>query len=178
MVHLVTCLLRGARLNPQGLEPQLQQALMQLEPLELLASEREASRSRSASPVPPVAQMEIPQTQPFSEVPEFQSAWNAEAQDGGNLGTDFQDFGNDFGNQNVAEDFMGGGDGDVQGFGGDWPEGEAEKSKKDKKEKKKKKDRFKLMAGSQISAFIFHISSYIIIVIYIYIYRYYNIYIY
>lgn len=49
MVHLVTCLLRGARLNPQGLEPQLQQALMQLEPLELLASEREASRSRTAS---------------------------------------------------------------------------------------------------------------------------------
>ena len=34
---------------PQGLEPQLQQALMQLEPLELLASEREASRSRPAS---------------------------------------------------------------------------------------------------------------------------------
>lgn len=45
MVHLVTCLLRGAQLNPQGVE-QLQQAVMQLEPLDLLASEREASRSR------------------------------------------------------------------------------------------------------------------------------------
>ncbi|CAL1145824.1 unnamed protein product [Cladocopium goreaui] len=143
MVHLVTCLLRGARLNPQGLEPQLQQALMQLEPLELLASEREASRSRSASPIPPVATEEVPQTQAFSEVPDFQSAWNpgGGAPDGA-FPSDFpQDFG-DLGTQNFG-DFQDGQDGQDlgQGFGGDWPdsgEGEREKSKKDKKEKKKK----------------------------------------
>jgi len=150
MVHLVTCLLRGAQLNPQGVE-QLQQAVMQLEPLDLLASEREASRSRSASPVPPLAQIEeMPQTQQFSEIPDFQSAWNT----GGDVGhteqegafvTDFpQDFGNDF----VAS----GQDG--QGFGTDWPdsaEGEREKGKKDKKEKKKKdkkdKDKDKDLEG-------------------------------
>lgn len=93
---------------------------------------------RSASPVPPLAQIEeMPQTQQFSEIPDFQSAWNT----GGDVGhteqegafvTDFpQDFGNDF----VAS----GQDG--QGFGTDWPdsaEGEREKGKKDKKEKKKK----------------------------------------
>ena len=93
---------------------------------------------RSASPVPPLAQIEeMPQAQQFSEIPDFQSAWNTGGDAGhteqeGAFVTDFpQDFGNDF----VAT----GQDG--QGFGTDWPdsgEGERERGKKDKKEKKKK----------------------------------------
>lgn len=98
---------------------------------------------RSASPIPPVATEEVPQTQAFSEVPDFQSAWNpgGGAPDGA-FPSDFpQDFG-DFGTQNFG-DFQDGQDGQDlgQGFGGDWPdsgEGEREKSKEDKKEKKKK----------------------------------------
>ena len=79
----------------------------------------------------------MPQTQQFSEIPDFQSAWNTGGDAGhteqeGAFVTDFpQDFGNDF----VAT----GQDG--QGFGTDWPdsgEGERERGKKDKKEKKKK----------------------------------------
>ena len=56
LVHLVTCALRGQRIpGPgEGLPHQLAQSLASLEPLEMLAAEREASRSRSASPHPSV----------------------------------------------------------------------------------------------------------------------------
>jgi len=54
LVHMVTCTLRGARLPPpqQGPPPDLIQALSTLEPMHHLVAEREASRSRSASPAP------------------------------------------------------------------------------------------------------------------------------
>ena len=50
-IHLITCATRGA-VVPQSLPPQLLDCLMNLEPLEILAAEREESRSRSQSPGP------------------------------------------------------------------------------------------------------------------------------
>eukprot|EP00930_Biecheleria_cincta_P057418 TRINITY_DN43357_c0_g1_i1.p1 TRINITY_DN43357_c0_g1~~TRINITY_DN43357_c0_g1_i1.p1 ORF type:complete len:747 (+),score=142.11 TRINITY_DN43357_c0_g1_i1:52-2292(+) len=55
LVHLVTCIRRGAMLQPGAALPvPLSHALQNLEPLEVLAAERERSRSRSASPHPSV----------------------------------------------------------------------------------------------------------------------------
>lgn len=52
LVHLVTCALRGARLPSinEPLPDELVNALGRMEPLEVLAAERDASRSRSPSP--------------------------------------------------------------------------------------------------------------------------------
>ena len=63
LVHLVTCALRGQRIpGPgEGLPHQLAHSLASLEPLEVLASEREASRSRSASPHPSVGATQLDQ---------------------------------------------------------------------------------------------------------------------
>lgn len=54
LVHLVTCLLRGAALPSlqEGLPLELRSALQQLESPEELVAQREASRSRSRSPSP------------------------------------------------------------------------------------------------------------------------------
>lgn len=56
LVHIVTCIRRGAVMQPGAALPvPLSQTLQNLEPLEVLAAERERSRSRSASPHPSVS---------------------------------------------------------------------------------------------------------------------------
>lgn len=56
LVHIVSCIRRGAVLQPGAPLPvPLSQTLQYLEPLEVLAAERERSRSRSASPHPSVS---------------------------------------------------------------------------------------------------------------------------
>lgn len=96
LVHLVTCALRGQRIpGPgEGLPHQLALSLASLEPLEVLAAEREASRSRSrsASPHPSVtpgepAVAELPD--PFAAGESFPSV---ETKDAGNWqSTGFED---------------------------------------------------------------------------------------
>ena len=63
LIHLVTCALRGQRIPGPGeaIPPQLAQSIVSLEPLEVLAAEREASRSRSASPHPSVTATPVDQ---------------------------------------------------------------------------------------------------------------------
>lgn len=96
LVHLVTCALRGQRIPGPGerLPHQLALSLASLEPLEVLAAEREASRSRSrsASPHPSVtpgepAVAELPD--PFAAGESFPSV---ETKDAGNWqSTGFED---------------------------------------------------------------------------------------
>eukprot|EP00931_Biecheleriopsis_adriatica_P026432 TRINITY_DN16089_c0_g1_i1.p1 TRINITY_DN16089_c0_g1~~TRINITY_DN16089_c0_g1_i1.p1 ORF type:complete len:673 (-),score=158.34 TRINITY_DN16089_c0_g1_i1:10-2028(-) len=77
LVHLVTCVRRGAQLpGPQeALPPQLVNSLAKLEPLEVLAAEREASRSRSASPHPSAPTTPVP---PSRDFPGTAAAWSFE----------------------------------------------------------------------------------------------------
>ena len=96
LVHLVTCALRGQRIPGPGerLPHQLAQSLASLEPLEVLAAEREASRSRSrsASPHPSVTPVEAAVAElpdPFAAGESFPSA---ETKDPGNWqSTGFED---------------------------------------------------------------------------------------
>ena len=154
LVHLVTCLLRGAQLT-SPLPMQLTQSLQRLEPLEMLAQEREQSRSRSASPAPePLEFRSAFDAQPEPTAAAFGADFATRdfAQDFGAQEASaegFGDFGADFGAQDFAQDVAGelaAGDfgdafGGQQDFG-DFPEaleGEKKKGKKEKKEKKEKK---------------------------------------
>uniref|UniRef100_A0A7S4WDN0 Calmodulin n=1 Tax=Alexandrium monilatum TaxID=311494 RepID=A0A7S4WDN0_9DINO len=88
LVHIVTCVLRGAQ-QPgpaEELPPELINSLMTLEPLEVLAAEREASRSRSRSASPMPSQQESPDfllTSPRNRGREGWSAFGGEAEGAG-----------------------------------------------------------------------------------------------
>ncbi|CAJ1410411.1 unnamed protein product [Effrenium voratum] len=150
LVHLVTCLLRGAPVaeleRPGGLPAPLQAALARLEPLEQLAREREESRSRSASPAPTAIGLDalgadgghgrsLPQVSLTPE-PEPRNL-----DDGGFGGLA------DLGNDAAASKFEDFGQFETEGFG-EFPE----KEKKEKKKKKKDKAKDKLDFDTDVQA--------------------------
>mmetsp|Transcript_23954 Transcript_23954/g.68578 ORF Transcript_23954/g.68578 Transcript_23954/m.68578 type:complete len:796 (-) Transcript_23954:56-2443(-) len=78
LVHIVTCVLRGAQLPgpAEELPIELTSALAALEPLDVLVAEREASRSRSASPL--ASRRDSPEFPPRSPRDRGRTGWGQE----------------------------------------------------------------------------------------------------